>query len=68
MEKRDVEMEDADAVHPLQLQLEEAEETIASLSPTSDPAPATKALQEIIAYSEQPVETVASILTRERLT
>lgn len=49
-EKRDIDMEELEAVHPLQLRLDEAEEVIATLTASSDPTRAIGSLQSIITY------------------
>ncbi|KAJ0402893.1 hypothetical protein ATCC90586_000482 [Pythium insidiosum] len=50
LRSRDVQMEEVEALHPLQLKLEDAEEIIAGLTESSNPAAVIQALQTIIAY------------------
>lgn len=49
-ENSDVEMQNVDEIHPMRIQLEEAEECIDSLNEKSDPKNAIKLLQDILAF------------------
>jgi hypothetical protein len=51
-EKADIEMIDAEKIHPLQTKFDEAEDLVATMTETSSPDGAIKSFQIILAYGK----------------